>query len=160
MAFDLGLTLFTEGGALTQARQVESLLECNAATAAYGLQLTPAQAQALLDTRSGALRKTGRVELSGGILEQLILTFCDSPYLTRDNYEAALHTLVDLFYHFKNETEDRVGDAALLTYMKRAFDGQCRGSLELLAGTALPEMARKLRERYASPLPQQEVTND
>ena len=160
MAFDLGLTLFTEGGTLTQARQVESLLECNAATASYGLQLTPAQAQALLDTRSGALRKTGRVELSGGILEQLILTFCDSPYLTRDNYEETLHTLVDLFYHFKNETEDRVGDAALLTYMKRAFDGQCRGSLELLAGTALPEMARKLRERCASPLPRQEVTDD
>ena len=66
MAFDLGLTLFTEGGALTQARQVESLLACNAATASYGLQLTPAQAQALLDTRSGALRKTGRVELGGG----------------------------------------------------------------------------------------------
>ena len=61
MAFDLGLTLFTEGGTLTQARQVEALLECNAATASYGLQLTPAQAQALLDTRSGALRKTGRV---------------------------------------------------------------------------------------------------
>ena len=139
---------------------MESLLECNAATAAYGLQLTPAQAQALLDTRSGALRKTGRVELGGGILEQLILTFCDSPYLTRDNYEETLHTLVNLFYHFKNETEDRVGDTALLTYMKRAFDGQCRGSLELLAGTALPEMARKLRERCASPLPRQEVTND
>ena len=139
---------------------MEALLECNAATAAYGLQLTPAQAQALLDTRSGALRKTGRVELGGGILEQLILTFCDSPYLTRDNYEETLHTLVNLFYHFKNETEDRVGDAALLTYMKRAFDGQCRGSLELLAGTALPEMARKLRERCASPLPRQEVTND
>ena len=48
MAFDLGLTLFTEGGALTQARQVESLLECNAATAAYGLQLTPAQALSLI----------------------------------------------------------------------------------------------------------------
>ena len=160
MAFHLGLTLCTEGGALTQARQVESLLECNAATAAYGLQLTPAQVQALLDTRSGALRKPGRVELGGGTLEQLILTFCDSPYLTRDNYEEALHTLVDLFYYFKNETEDRVGDAALLTYMKRAFDGQCRGSLELLAGTALPEMARKLRGRRASPLPRQEVTDD
>ena len=65
MAFDLGLTLFTEGGALTQAKQMEALLECNAATAAYGLQLTPAQVQALLDTRSGALRKTGRVELGG-----------------------------------------------------------------------------------------------
>ena len=54
MAFDLGLTLFTEGGALTQAKQMEALLECNAATAAYGLQLTPAQAQALLGVWSWA----------------------------------------------------------------------------------------------------------
>ena len=45
---------------------MEALLECNAATAVYGLQLTPALARALLDTRSGALRKTGRVELGGG----------------------------------------------------------------------------------------------
>ena len=89
----------------------------------------------------------------------MILTFRDSPYLTAENYEATLHELVDAFYHFKTETEDRVGDEALLRYMKQAFDSSCHGSLELLTGTALPEMARRLRARAARPL-SREVSHD
>ena len=92
------------------------------------------------------------MELGGSILQKVVLTFCDSPYLTQESYEETLHQLVDAFYYFKNETEDRVGDDALLRYMKRAFDGPCRGSLELLTGTALPDMARKLRAKAARPL--------
>ena len=144
MSFDLRLTLLS-GGELTAAAQTREILACNDDTAAYGLQLTPRQAQALLETRSAALRKTGRVELGGTILRRMILTFCDSPYLTPENYEDTLHQLADAFYYFKSETQDRVGDEALLRYMKQSFDGPCHGSMELLTGTALPDMARRLR---------------
>lgn len=146
MSFDLRLALFS-GGELTAAGQVQELLACNGDTAADGLRLTPRQAQALLETRSAALRKTGRVELGGTILRRLILTFQDSPYLTADNYAETLCELTDAFYHFKSETQDRLGDDPLLQYMKQSFDGPCRGSVELLTGTALPEMARRLRAR-------------
>lgn len=152
MSFDLRMAVLSQGGALSAVQQTQELLACNETTAAYGLQLTPQQAQALLDTRSAALRKTGRVELGGSILQKVVLTFCDSPYLMQESYEETLHQLVDAFYYFKNETEDRVGDDALLRYMKQAFDGPCRGSLELLTGTALPDMARKLRAKAARPL--------
>ena len=144
MSFDLRLTLLS-GGELTAAAQTREILACNDDTAAYGLQLTPQQARALLETRSAALRKTGRVELGGTILRRMILTFCDSPYLTPENYEETLHQLADVFYYFKSETQDRVGDDALLRYMKQSFDGPCHGSLELLTGTALLDMARRLR---------------
>ncbi len=152
MNFDLRMAVLSQGGALSAAQQTQDVLSCNETTAAYGLQLTPQQARALLDTRSAALRKTGRVELGGSILQKVVLTFCDSPYLTQESYEETLHQLVDAFYHFKNETEDRVGDDALLRYMKQAFDGPCRGSLELLTGTVLPDMARKLRAKAVRPL--------
>lgn len=144
MSFDLRLTLLS-GGELTAAAQTREILACNDDTAAYGLQLTPRQAQALLETRSAALRKTDRVELGGTILRRMILTFCDSPYLTPENYEETLHQLADAFYYFKSETQDRVGDEALLRYMKQSFDSPCHGSMELLTGTALPDMARRLR---------------
>ena len=152
MNFDLRMAVLSQGGALSAAQQTQDVLSCNETTAAYGLQLTPQQAQALLDTRSAALRKTGRVELGGSILQKVVLTFCDSPYLTQESYEETLHQLVAAFYHFKNETEDRVGDDALLRYMKQAFDGPCRGSLELLTGTVLPDMAWKLRVKAVRPL--------
>ena len=50
-----------------------------------------------VDARSAALRKTDRVELGGTILRRMILTFCDSPYLTPENYEETLHQLADAF---------------------------------------------------------------
>ena len=49
MSFDLRLTLLS-GGELTAAAQTREILACNDDTAAYGLQLTPQQARALLET--------------------------------------------------------------------------------------------------------------
>ena len=72
MTFDLRMAVFS-GGRLTAAQQAQELLSCNDDTAAYGLRLTPQQAQALLDTRSAALQNTGRVELGGTILRRMIL---------------------------------------------------------------------------------------
>ena len=100
------------------------------------------------------LRKTGRIELGDGVAPKLAAAFCDSPYVTKENYEETLHELIELFYGFKNETYDVVGDDALIGYMKRAFDGECHGSLELLSGSVLPALARKLNERRAAHMPQ------
>lgn len=137
------------GGALAEKHQTDIVLACNEKTAAYGLSLTVEQAAALVSVRSDTLRKTGRIEFSSGILNQLIMAFCDSPYISQENYEATLYELVDLFYNLKNETADRVGDNALIEIMKKEFNGECCGSLELLSGTALPVFVRKLNESLA-----------
>ena len=134
MSFDLRMAVLSQGGALSSAQQTRELLDCNDTTAAYGLRLTPQQAQALLNTRSAALRKTGRVELGGSILQKVVLTFCESPYLTQDSYEETLHQLVDAFYYFKNECRDRLTDREVLDGMKRLFDGVAQGATEYLAG--------------------------
>ena len=134
MSFDLRMAALSQGGALSAARQARELLACNDTTAAYGLRLTPQQAQALLDTRSAALRKTGRVELGGSILQKVVLTFCESPYLMQESYEETLHQLVDAFYYFKNECRDRLTDREVLDGMKRLFDGVAQGATEYLAG--------------------------
>lgn len=137
------------GGALAEKHQTDIVLACNEKTAAYGLSLTVEQAAALVSVRSDTLRKTGRIEFGGGILNQLIMAFCDSPYISQENYEATLYELVDLFYNLKNETADRVGDNDLIEIMKKEFNGECCGSLELLSGTALPVFVRKLNESLA-----------
>lgn len=38
------------------------------------------QALALIKTRTNALKENKRIELNGGIVDKLILAFCDSPY--------------------------------------------------------------------------------
>ena len=146
MSFDLRMAVLSQSGALSAARQARELLACNDTTSTYGLRLTPQQAQALLNTRSAALRKTGRVELGGSILQKVVLTFCESPYLMQESYEETLHQLVDAFYYFKNECRDRLSDREVLDGMKRLFDGVAQGATEHLAGVpveALTDLDRK-----------------
>jgi len=129
---------------LIQKQAISEVLKMNDETAKYGLALTEKQAVALVKTRSDSLKNAGRVEFSGGVIDKLILAFCDSPYITQQNYEDSLHELVDIFYSFKNETLDMINDNYLIAFMKNSFNGTCCGSLELLSGRELPALARKL----------------
>lgn len=113
--------------------------------------LTGQQSLALRQTAAGVLKQTGRVEFGPGAVDPIIEVFSDSPYITRDNCEEIFSELITLFYTFKNETLDRIGDEALIRYMKKAFDGECCGSIELLESRALPALAKKVRLKYATP---------
>ena len=43
----------------------------------------------------------------------------------------------------KNESRDRIPDDALLTMMRRAFDGRARGAADLLAGMRLADFLER-----------------
>jgi hypothetical protein len=116
----------------------------NEETRKYGLILTEQQAIILAKTKSDSLKNAGRIEFSSGVIDKLILAFCDSPYITQENYEDTLHELMDIFYSFKNETLDMISDNDLIGFMQKSFNGICCGSLELMSGRELPELARKL----------------
>lgn len=124
---------------------VQELQKCNSMTARFGLVLSEGQIQTLVTSRFEALRDAGRVEFGQGIMEKLIYAFCDSPYITQENYEDTLIELQNSFYYYKNESEDQITDNELIDYMKRLFDGKARGSLEYLLGTSLEELCRNAR---------------
>jgi hypothetical protein len=128
-----------------QRQAVNEIMTCNDLTAHFGLTLTGQQAVALVETRNVSLRENGRIEFGGGVIDKIINEFCDSPHLSMRNYAATLHELVEMFYTFKNETLDLIGDDDLIAFMKKSFDGVCQGSLDLLAGRELTRMARNLR---------------
>ena len=141
MESNMNSSLISMNADLIQNIVKDEVLSCNAITATYGVTLTEEQALALVNTRGEALKKTGRMEWCGGVLQKLIMAFCDSPYITEDNYEETLHELTELFYGFKNETLEVVTDDQLIGFMKSAFNGRCCGALELLAGRELMELA-------------------
>ncbi|MEG1849614.1 MAG: DUF6323 family protein, partial [Oscillospiraceae bacterium] len=97
----------------------------------YGLSLTEGQMLSLLEAQRDAARTAGRVEFGGGVLDQLMLAFCDSPYLRTDEVEQTLAALNVLFYSFKNDTEDFWADDDLIHAMRQLYDEDC-GSLELM----------------------------
>ncbi len=135
------------GGAMSESGQRAALLACNEYTRRYGLTLTAEDTAMLTETRREALRTAGRVEFTGGAVEKIVTEFAASPYITQASFAATLAALTELFYTFKNETSDLIGDDALIKYMRRAFDGECSGSVEALAADALPELARRVN-RY------------
>ena len=135
--YALELSLAALGGALTERETADSILACNEESVKYGLTLSESQARALAETRTRALNESRRVELNGSAVDKLILAFCDSPYIGADTYEDVLHELICLFYDLKNSTWDRVSDDEAIGFMKEAFNGRCRGSMELLADEAL-----------------------
>lgn len=127
--------------------QIEKMLKLNEYTATFGLVLSTEDAKLLASKRCDALKEQQRVEFGEGILPKLIFTFCDSCYIDQNNYVETIGRLQEIFYQYKNETMDELGDDELLESMREAFDGECEGSLEFLEETAMERLARKLRKR-------------
>lgn len=128
--------------------EVQELSDCNDFSARFGLALSERQLKNLVVKRFDALKDTGRIEFGSGILKKLIYAFCDSPYIYPGNYEETLIELQDLFYLFKNESEDRIPDDDLIDFMKETFDGKAQGSLSYLAGSPFDELSRNMRYGY------------
>ena len=124
---------------------VTEIIKINEITSRYGLTLSPAEALELVQTRAEALKNNGRIEFGGGIINKLIMKFCNSPFLSQFNYAATLNELIETFYYFKNETLDEISDDELLLLMKKYFDHSCQGSIELLQHRELETLARNMR---------------
>lgn len=121
------------------------ILSCNEKTSQYGLKLTEDNVKELMNTRTIALNKCGRIEFNGEIINKIIFSFCDSPYISQYNYSDSINELVEIFYEYKNETLDVITDDELIEIMKENFNNICQGSLELLEGKILYKIAENIR---------------
>lgn len=133
---------------LIQKQAVAEIEKCNDFTNRFGLTLTHLDVIELVETRTLALKNSGRVEFGGGVIDKIIWEFCDSPYISMHNYADTIHELTKMFYFYKNETLDLISDDELIKFMKNSFDEKCQGSLELLSEQELAKMARNLRYGY------------
>lgn len=131
-----------------EARELGEIVGFNEKSSRFGLMLTEQEAQALMECRNESLLKYKRVEFGKGILEKLMFVFCDSQYLIRDHYLEALEKLQDIFYLFKNETQDRMTDDEILHFMREQFDGVCAGDIQYLESTCLERLSRAVRQGF------------
>lgn len=131
-----------------QKKEMVRILSCNEKTRKFGLSLTEEETGLLLENRHNALKEQRRVEFGEGILPKLIETFCDSQYISQEEYVSILSELQEVFYLFKNESQDQLTDDELLNFMREQFEGVCFGSVEYLSGTCLERFARAVRGGY------------
>ena len=132
-------------GNLIEHNVMKEIMVCNDKTRDYGLKLNEDDIKEIIKTRNTALEKSGRIEFGGQIINKIIESFCDSPDISQYNYSETINELVEIFYNYKNETLDYIGDDELIEIMKVFFDGYCQGSLELLEGKALYKVADNIR---------------
>ncbi len=144
---------FALSNPVMRMQAVSEIVALNKKTGRYGLFLSQPDAVALLETRNEALAGNGRIEFGGGLVNKLILAFCDSPFLSQGEYAAVLGELIDIFYYYKNESSDRLSDDELISFMKKSFDESCGGSVELLRGRELEDLAREFRSGISGECP-------
>lgn len=125
------LASFSASLQTVQSRQ--ELERCNAVTKKYGLCLSGADINLLVQRRQETLRASGRVEFGGGILGKLALAFCDSPYLQQAEYATTLDTLQALFYQFKTACREQLTDDELIDAMRLVYNEVSRGDTDFLA---------------------------
>jgi hypothetical protein len=131
---------------LIEKQIFNDISNCNERTIEYGLILHEEDVKEIIETRNVALEKSRRIEFNGQIINKIIITFCDSPYISQYNYSDTINELVEIFYNYKNETLDYISDNELIEIMKEYFDNYCQGSLELLEGKVLYKIANNIRD--------------
>lgn len=128
-----------------EEKEIGEIIALNEKTAEYGMVLTRKDVEEIVAARREALKNSGRVEIACDLAMKLIEAFYDSPYIEQSTYKNTINRLIDLFYEVKNETEDLISDGEAIAFMKKSFNGECNGSLELLAYKMLPEFAATIR---------------
>ena len=132
----------------SEKNHLQKVMETNRKTAQFGLELSQEDAKLLVEARGEELRKQKRVEFGEGILPKIIFAFCDSSYITQDNYVETVARLQDIFYLFKNESMDLLNDDELLVFMREQFEQTCFGDLDYLEDTCLENFAQAVRAGY------------
>ncbi len=131
-----------------QKQELARVLECNKKTEQYGLVLSEEEANNLMLSRKASLVNSQRVEFGEGILPKIIYYFCNSQYINQDTYADTLDQLQEIFYQYKNETQDELTDDELLEFMRQQFEEICFGDLDYLSETCLERFSRAIRSGY------------
>ena len=138
------LPILSSQNQLMKVAYINELLALNEEIKDRGLKLTEEDAKHVIDARSQTLKKYERVELGINVTKNIIELFSSSPSIDEKNYLHVITAVQEMFYYYKNETFEKVGDEKLLKIIYNYFNKECRGSIRLLKGI-MEEYSKKVR---------------
>jgi len=133
---------------MNRQQWMKQIQETNQYTSKYGLQLSEEDTELLIEEKNHTLKAERRVEFGQSVIPQIIYIFCDSAYISQDNYLDTLIRLQEIFFLYKNEMQDEITDEELLNFMKEQFEDICYGDLEYLESTCLEIFSEAIRAGY------------
>lgn len=108
------------------------LISLNEKTAEYGITLSEKDCAEIAEFRSEALRESERIEIGVGAVRRIIEEFCDSGYVSQRSFKDTVEGLLECFYTIKSETDDRVSDDEVLSFLKYLFETEAGGDVSRL----------------------------
>ncbi|WP_455682618.1 DUF6323 family protein [Thomasclavelia sp.] len=121
-------------------KEVTEILKCNDVSCRYGIILKESDAKELIIVRQETIKDVGLIEFKSTIVEEIVLAFCDSQFITKYDYLDVLSQLVEIFYYYRKELDELISDEDIIKYMQLAFEGPCQGSLEQLSDYQLDKL--------------------
>jgi len=132
-------------GELSQLNLIQQILETNEKSFKYGLMLTQEQAKELAICKKETLYEEQRIEFKESAITKIIEKFCESTYISKDEYAETMAQLTEIFFETKNESEDTLADDELIDVMFILFENTSGGSLECLRSRDLEAICRNIR---------------
>jgi len=136
--------VFNPLNCLSLVHLTQELLELNNHLNNYGLMLTPAEAEQIIESRTRSLRNQGRVEINLKISKTLIKRISSSSYTNQANLVAVVNDMYEVFHYIKNAVADQIGDEEIIEKLIEVYNGFSGGSTEYLAGKGIEVIIEKL----------------
>ena len=126
-------------------KEISKIIECNEFLEKYGLKITPEDVKVIVEKRNEALKKSGRIETSNEIVSRLIKEFCDSSYISNENFLETINELIEAFYYYKTETKNKISDEELIKFMREHYEKTVNGDVSYLVRHGI----RKNEKKYS-----------
>lgn len=98
----------------------------------YGIILSKEEVLDLVNTRNEAIDNFGLIEIGESAVKLILIEFCKSSYIGKEEYFYVVNELVYIFYMYRQIISDKVSDKELVSTMYNTFEYKCNGSVELL----------------------------
>lgn len=126
--------------------EISKIANCNKILNKYGININEKEVMKIAKRRTESLKQYGRIELGDWIIPKIIKEFSDSPYVSQKNFSNTICELIDIFYYYKNETKDLIGDEKLIEFMKKYYDELAHGDLDYLSSKIMEKMKKNILE--------------
>lgn len=97
----------------------------------------------LITNKNNYLKNIGRIDLTSNIIQNIILTFIDSPYIDKENYMETFSSLIETFIYYESVFERKLTSEEILNYLKNEFNKN-EGSIELLNSISFERLCDKI----------------
>ena len=101
----------------------------------------------LISNKNNYLKILGRIDLTNDIIQNIILTFIDSPFIDKENYIEIFSSVIETFIYYESIFSKKLSSEEILIYLNNEFNKN-EGNIELLNSISFERLCDKYVRKY------------